>query len=209
MYMKIFVAGATGRIGEELIKNLVEKGHTVYAGARRDDAIEANESVTPVHLDLHGTIDEIANTLTDAEAVYFVAGSRGKDLLQTDLFGAVKLMQAVEKKGIKRYIHLSSLFALQPDKWSGALTDYNISKFFSDNWLIDKTNLEYTILQPGSLKETPGSGKITTNITEKSENSIENVAAVLTELLEQENTIQQVILMGDGDTPISEAVKEI
>ena len=75
--------------------------------------------------------------------------------------------------------------------------------------MIDKTNLEYTILQPGSLKETPGSGKITTNITEKSENSIENVAAVLTELLEQENTIHQVILMGDGDTPISEAVKEI
>ncbi|MGL9728332.1 NAD(P)H-binding protein [Enterococcus sp. DIV0756] len=207
--MKLFIAGATGRVGEELIKDLVEKGHTIYAGARRDEDIEISDSVTPVHLDLHGTVDEIADTLGDAEAVYFVAGSRGKDLLQTDLYGAVKLMQAVEKKGIKRYIHLSSLFALQPEKWSDALTDYNISKFFSDNWLIDKTNLEYTILQPGSLKETPGSGKITTTITKKSENSIENVAAVLAEILEQDNTIKKVILMGDGDTPIKEAVNKI
>lgn len=207
--MKLFIAGATGRVGEELIKDLVEKGHTIYAGARRDGDIEISDSVTPVHLDLHGTVDEIAETLADAEAVYFVAGSRGKDLLQTDLYGAVKLMQAVEKKGIKRYIHLSSLFTLQPEKWSDALTDYNISKFFSDNWLIDKTNLEYTILQPGSLKETPGSGKITTTITKKSENSIENVAAVLAEILEQDNTIKKVILMGDGDTPIKEAVNKI
>ena len=207
--MKLFIAGATGRVGEELIKDLVEKGHTIYAGARREEDIEISDSVTPVHLDLHGTVDEIADTLGDAEAVYFVAGSRGKDLLQTDLYGAVKLMQAVEKKGIKRYIHLSSLFALQPEKWSDALTDYNISKFFSDNWLIDKTNLEYTTLQPGSLKETPGSGKITTTITKKSENSIENVAAVLAEILEQDNTIKKVILMGDGDTPIKEAVNKI
>ncbi|MGG5369014.1 NAD(P)H-binding protein [Enterococcus sp. AZ196] len=207
--MKLFIAGATGRVGEELIKNLVENGHYVYAGARHDETIEAKEAVKPVHLDLHGSIAEIADTLADAEAVYFVAGSRGKDLLQTDLYGAVKLMQAAEQKGIKRYIHLSSLFALQPEKWSSTLTDYNISKFFSDRWLIDKTNLDYTILQPGSLMETPGSGKITTDITGKSENSIENVAAVLAEMLEQDNTIKKVVLMGDGEIPIEEAIKNI
>lgn len=209
MCMKLFIAGATGRVGEELIKNLVENGHYVYAGARHDETIEAKEAVKPVHLDLHGSIAEIADTLADAEAVYFVAGSRGKDLLQTDLYGAVKLMQAAEQKGIKRYIHLSSLFALQPEKWSSTLTDYNISKFFSDRWLIDKTNLDYTILQPGSLMETPGSGKITTDITGKSENSIENVAAVLAEMLEQDNTIKKVVLMGDGEIPIEEAIKNI
>ncbi|MBO0450634.1 NAD(P)H-binding protein [Candidatus Enterococcus murrayae] len=207
--MKLFIAGATGRVGEELIKNLVENGHYVYAGARHDETIEAKEAVKPVHLDLHGSVAEIADTLADAEAVYFVAGSRGKDLLQTDLYGAVKLMQAAEQKGIKRYIHLSSLFALQPEKWSSTLTDYNISKFFSDRWLIDKTNLDYTILQPGSLMETPGSGKITTDITGKSENSIENVAAVLAEMLEQDNTIKKVVLMGDGEIPIEEAIKNI
>lgn len=207
--MKIFIAGATGRVGEELIKQLTAKGHFIYAGARRDTEIKANDQVKPVHLDLHGTVDEIAETLADAEAVYFVAGSRGKDLLQTDLYGAVKLMQTVEQKGIKRYIHLSSLFAMEPAKWSEALTDYNIAKFFSDHWLIENTKLDYTILQPGSLLETPGSGKITTNIVQKSENSIENVAAVLAELLEQTNTIKKVVLMGDGDESIKDAIRKI
>jgi hypothetical protein len=98
---------------------------------------------------------------------------------------------------------------LQPDKWSGTLTDYNISKFFSDNWLIDKTNLNYTILQPGGLKEIPGSGKITTDVKEVTENAIENVSAVLAELLEQENTFKKVILMGDGNTPIKEAIESL
>lgn len=52
------------------------------------------------------------------DAIYFVAGSRGKDLLETDAMGAVKTMQAAEKDGIKRYIMLSSLYALQPEMWS-------------------------------------------------------------------------------------------
>lgn len=38
--MKLFIAGATGRVGEELIKNLEKKGHFIYAGARRVDAIK-------------------------------------------------------------------------------------------------------------------------------------------------------------------------
>lgn len=207
--MKIFIAGATGRVGEELTSKLVEQGHFVYAGARHEEKLASSDSVKPVHLDLHGTVSEIAEILADAEAIYFVAGSRGQDLLQTDLFGAVKLMQAAEQKKIKRYIHLSSLFALQPEKWGTALTDYNIAKFFSDNWLIDKTQLDYTILQPGALLETTGDGKITTDITGRSENSIENVASVLAELLNQENTIHKVILMGDGETPIEEALKQV
>lgn len=207
--MKIFIAGATGRVGEELTKKLSEQGHTIYAGARQEEKLTKNAFVQPVHLDLHRSVSEIAETLADAEAVYFVAGSRGKDLLQTDLFGAVKLMQAVEQKKIKRYIHLSSLFALQPENWHPSLTDYNIAKFFSDNWLIEQTQLDYTILQPGSLIERPGSGKITTNITGGTENSIEDVASVLAELLDHDNTIKKIILMGSGETPIAEAIKQI
>lgn len=42
-----------------------------------------------------------------SDAVYFTAGSRGKDLLQTDAFGAVKTMQAAKKLSIERYIMLS------------------------------------------------------------------------------------------------------
>ncbi|EOH90237.1 NAD(P)H-binding protein [Enterococcus pallens] len=207
--MKVFVAGATGRVAQQLIDRLVEKGHFVYAGARRENEIPESDQVKPVHLDLHEDVADLAKTLGDAEAVYFVAGSRGKDLLQTDLYGSVKLMQAAEQEGIGRYIQLSSLFALVPENWSDSILEYNIAKYFSDSWLINNTDLDYTIIQPGSLKEEKGSGKITTTIEKRSENSIENVATVLSEVLERPNTYQKVILMGDGDTPIDEALAAI
>lgn len=207
--MKVFVAGATGRVAQLLIQRLVEKGHFVYAGARRENEIPESDQVKPVHLDLHEDVAELAKTLGDSEAIYFVAGSRGKDLLQTDLYGAVKLMQAAEQEGIGRYIQLSSLFALVPENWSDSILNYNIAKYFSDSWLINNTDLDYTILQPGSLKEEKGSGKITTTIEKRSENSIENVATVLSEVLERPNTYQKVIMMGDGDTPIDEALASI
>ncbi|WP_407657285.1 NAD(P)H-binding protein [Lactobacillus porci] len=92
------------------------------------------------------------------DGVYFLAGSRGKDLLQTDAFGAVKLIQAAELAGVKRYIQLSSIFAADPDKWQGkaefaSLTDYYIAKYFADEWLISNSMLDYTILAPATLEE--------------------------------------------------------
>ncbi|MGC4441166.1 NAD(P)H-binding protein, partial [Streptococcus suis] len=81
--------------------------------------------------------------MTGVDAVLFVAGSRGRDLLQTDAFGAVKTMQATESLGIKRYVLLSSLYALEPDKWShpnlSKIMDYNVAKFFADNYLVTNT----------------------------------------------------------------------
>ena len=97
--MKIFVAGSSGRVATELIKNLVAAGHQVIAGARSPQNIVTLSGVTPVKLDLAAaTPEEIAELMGDATGVYFVAGSRGQDLLQVDAFGAVKVMQAAKLK---------------------------------------------------------------------------------------------------------------
>ncbi|WP_163362601.1 NAD(P)H-binding protein, partial [Klebsiella aerogenes] len=75
----------------------------------------------------------------------FTTGSRGKDLLQVDLHGAVKTMQAAEKKGIKRYIMLSAINSLSPDKWT-ELIDYFTAKYFADLYLRDRTQLDFTLV---------------------------------------------------------------
>lgn len=143
----------------------------------------------------------------------FVAGSRGKDLLQTDLNGAVKLMKATEKNGVKRYIQLSSAFALDQDKWIeipswAGIIDYDIAKYFADEWLIHNTNLDYTVIQPGNLIEKLATG--TTSFTPAGgENSIADVVDVLVDSLKYDNTIHQVIIMHDGDTPIDEALSKV
>ena len=49
-------------------------------------------------MDLHSSVDDLAKLMKGRDAVYFTAGSRGKDLLQTDAYGAVKTMQAAKKQ---------------------------------------------------------------------------------------------------------------
>lgn len=119
-------------------------------------------------------------------------------------------MQASEQAGIKRFILLSSIFATEPEKWSdpnlAKIINYNIAKFFADQWLINQTNLDYTIVQPGSLVEAEtGSGKIELNVQKVQASSIPNVAAVL----EKTNTYGQILQMSDGNTPIEEALNTL
>lgn len=95
--MKVFVAGATGRVATELLKNLSTKGYDVIAGARRPETVIELPNVTPQKMNLHASVDDIEKLLRDVDVVIFTAGSRGKDLLQTDAYGAVKLMQAAKK----------------------------------------------------------------------------------------------------------------
>lgn len=136
-----------------------------------------------------------------------------KSFTDRDLHGAIKTMQAAEKAAVKRYIMLSSVFALQPDRWSESflsdLTDYNIAKHYADLYLTTQTQLDYTILQPGALKEELGTGKIDTKIINPGSNSIANVVDTLVAILGNNSTIGKVILMHDGDTPIDEALNQL
>ena len=211
---KIFIVGGSGRVATELIKDLVTADNKVVAGARHPEKIVQLNGVTPIALDLHEDIAKLASLMAGCDAVYFVAGSRGKDLLQTDAMGAVKTMQAAKRSGVKRYIMLSSMYALQPEKWSeypalAAITDYNIAKFFADNYLINNTDLDYTIVQPASLTEEVGTGKVSFGEGNDTTNPIPDVARVLASVLDADNTIGKVIMMRSGNTPIADAVKNI
>lgn len=212
--MKVLVIGASGRVGKKVTEKLLQAGHEVIGTTRQDKRLFDDPAYEQIKLDLLADTDEIQNNIPDGvEAVYFVSGSRGKQLLQVDLHGAIKTIQATAGKGIDRYIMLSSLFALDTDKWTDKvkenLGDYYIAKHYADAWLVDKSNLNYTILQPGTLKETNGSGKIEVNVAQFGENAIEDVAATLVEVLNNPAAYRQVITMHGGDQPIGQAISSL
>ncbi|MGQ5708936.1 NAD(P)H-binding protein [Lactobacillus sp. PSON] len=210
---KVFVYGGSGRVAKDLIKDLVVEGYDVVAGARHPERIEKMDHVEAVKTDLHASVADLAQQLKDnnIEIIYFTAGSRGQDLIQTDAMGAIKTMIAAEKVGIKRYIMLSSMLSLNIDKWNALprLEDYLASKFFADKFLMDSTNLEYTILQPTNLTEVKGTGKISLNNTDSTENPIPDVAMVLAHILKFPATKYKVIEMTGGDTPIDKALESV
>ncbi|WP_228446702.1 NAD(P)H-binding protein [Chryseobacterium sp. 3008163] len=156
--MKVLVIGANGRVGSLLVNKLAAQ-HQVLAGSRNPNSANNadNINIEQIYIDLLSDVDTLAESMNGVDAIYFVSGSRGKNLLQIDLHGAIKTMKAAEKAGVKRYIMLSSVFALQPERWNESflsdLADYNMAKHYADLYLTTQTQLDYTILQPGALKE--------------------------------------------------------
>ena len=213
--MKILVVGASGRVGGELVKQLLADEHQVIGTTRQEKKLFDNDSYTQLDLDITASKESIEKQLDqDIDAVYFVAGSGGKDVLEVDLHGAVKTMQAAQDKGIKRYIMLSSVFSLETEKWDNNpniadLKDYYISKHYADHWLVNNSSLDYTIVQPGALKERDGTGKITINDTSSGENAIEDVATTLAAVLTADNTIRKVFNLHNGDIDINEAIATV
>ncbi|WP_367108506.1 NAD(P)H-binding protein [uncultured Psychrobacter sp.] len=212
--MKILVVGASGRVGGKLVEQLLNDNHQVVGTTRQDKQLFDNDNYSQLDLDLTASKNEIQKQMDDdIEAIYFVAGSGGKNILEVDLHGAVKTMQAAEDKGIKRYIMLSSVFSLDTSKWDAPaiaeLKDYYIGKHYADNWLVNDSKLDYTIVQPGALKERDGTGKIAVNTEEAGENAIEDVAATLATVLTADNAIKKVFHMQNGNTDIKEAVANL
>lgn len=207
--MNILVIGASGRVGNKLVKGLLEDGHQVTGTSRKTDKLFDVPNYKQITLEVTDSLTEIEKAIPDeTEAIYFVSGSTGKNVLQVDLHGAVKTMQAAESKNIKRYVLLSGIYSLEPDKWT-SIIDYYTGKYFADLYLMNQTGLDYTILQPGHLTETEGSGKITLDESQmniEGKNSIQNVADTLKEVLDKPNTFKKSIPMLDGDVLIANAI---
>ena len=146
----------------------------------------------------------------DIDVVYFVAGLRGKDLLQVDAYGAVKTMQAAQKADVARYVMLSALKSLEPDAWDekpySNIKNYYIAKYFADYYLVHNSGLNYTIVQPTNLTENPAKGKVDLPGAGEKENSIEDVARVLASVIDYPNTQNAVIPMSSGNVAISDAL---
>ncbi|MGP5551380.1 NAD(P)H-binding protein [Psychrobacter namhaensis] len=212
--MKVLVIGASGRVGSDLAKQLLAANHQVIGTTRQEEKLFDADNYSQLDLDITAGKDTIQSQLDqDIDTVYFVAGSGGKDVLEVDLHGAVKTMQAAQDKGIKRYIMLSAVFSLDTSKWDNPgiadLKEYYICKHYADQWLVNNSTLDYTIVQAGALKERSGTGKIAVNDGDSGENSIEDVATTLAAVLNANNTIRKVFSMHNGETAIDDAIASV
>ncbi|KID42417.1 NAD(P)-binding oxidoreductase [Fructilactobacillus fructivorans] len=220
--MKIMIIGGTGRVGSDLVKQFRKNTDDEITIAARHpeeikivDTVEERPKIKTLKFSIVDmTVEQMADTMKGFDAIYFTAGSGGHNVVLVDSYGAIKTMQAAEEAGVKRYIMLSSAFALQPAQWEGKkhyakLQDYQAAKFMADHWLIHDTDLNYTILQPGSLLETPGTGEVTFNDDQPGSNSINDVSQVLFDVLDNKHAFDKVIIMHSGDMSIETALNNL
>lgn len=215
--MKVFVIGANGQIGKQVVNLLQESNeHSVRAMVRDEKQAAAlkEKGVEAVVANLEGSVDEIAEAIQGCEAVIFTAGSGGhtgpdKTLL-VDLDGAVKSMIAAEKVGANRYVMVSAIGAHNREIWANSpIKPYMVAKHFADKTLVN-SNLNYTIVRPGALLNETGTGKVTVaeNLT-RSSIPREDVAKTLLAVLTEENTYKRSFDLISGDTAIADALKTL
>ena len=153
--MKVFVIGANGQIGKQLVKRLHQgKEYRVRAMVRKEEQKQAfeDDGIDVVLADLEGTVDEIAEAASGCDAFVFTAGSgahTGADkTILIDLDGAAKAIEAAKSIGAKRFIMVSAINADDREKWT-RISHYLAAKHHADN-ILKASGLTYTIVRPGS-----------------------------------------------------------
>jgi uncharacterized protein YbjT (DUF2867 family) len=212
--MDVVVAGGHGKVARRLLRLLAERGDRARGLIRNPD--HANDLETlgaePVLCDLGE--DDLARCVEGADAVVFAAGAgpgSGPERKRTvDLGGAVKLIDAAQQRGIRRYVMVSAIGVNDPDRWSDDMRPYYEAKAAADEALI-ASDLDYTIIRPGGLSDDPGTGRVDAaeRLGRYGRIPRDDVAAALVAVLDTDATIGKGFELLEGQTPIVEALRSL
>lgn len=208
---KVAVIGATGFVGTQVVKELENRGYAVEAIVRDASKVQQNENVTAKSIDVNN-IDDLAIALQGNDAVIntFNAGWTNPNLYNDFLNGSKNIEKAVEKSGVKRFITVGGAGSLFID--GNQLVDgYDFPADIKPgataardylNEIKQNNTLDWTFFSP-AIEMHPGTagirtGKYRTSLESpvfdengRSILSVEDVAVVLVDELEQNNHIRE------------------
>lgn len=208
---KVAVIGATGFVGKPLVNELTNRGYEVEAIVRDASKVQQNDKVTAKSVDVNN-VDELAEALKGTDAVInaFNAGWTNPNLYDDFLNGSVNIEKAVEKSGVRRFITVGGAGSLYIDgnqlvdgpdfpadikPGATAARDY-LNKIKENN------TLDWTFFSPAIEMHQGTAGVRTGKYRTALENpvfdengrsvlSVEDVAVVLVDELEQNNHIRE------------------
>ena len=210
--MKVLVIGANGNTATRVVRLIKkETSHEPIAMIRNTtQRVKFDKlGVTTVLGDLEYPID---HAIMGCNAIIFAAGSgsqTGKDkTVLVDHIGAIRSMVTAQVHGVKRYVMLSTINA--DENSNSRIAHYHKAKAFADRHLID-TNLDWTIVCPGGLRDEEGNGLVSvqSELFLEGLTTRDNLAASLVSSLELPNTIGKRFSLIEGKTPIKEALLKV
>jgi uncharacterized protein YbjT (DUF2867 family) len=210
----IVIAGGHGKIALRLARLLSARGDTVRSLIRNPGHAAGVHATgaEPVVADME-ELDSLAEFVEGADAVVFAAGAgpgSGPERKRTvDLGGAVKLLDAAQATGARRYLMVSSIGAGDPSSASGPMRPYIEAKAEADAAL-SASDLDWTIVRPGMLTDEPGTGLVWVGEEERrAAVTRDDVAAVLAGCLDEPRTVRRTFVLLQGETPIAEALASL
>lgn len=112
--MRIVVFGSTGKAGQEVLRQALDRGYTVVAYARNPGKIEMKQdALAIVHGDL-ADLSSLEKAITGADCVISLLGPGGntRDTALSD--GVKNIIAAMEKDGVKRLIQIATVSVTDP-----------------------------------------------------------------------------------------------
>ncbi|GGV68210.1 NAD-dependent dehydratase [Streptomyces longisporoflavus] len=214
--MKVFQIGAAGGVGRRLTQLLTARGDSVTGMHRGPDQGESVREAggTPVIGDLIGdSVDDLVQKMQGHDAVVFSAGAHGTGMDKTTLIdgkGLQKAADAAALAGVTRFV-LVSVFpdALRGGEAGEGFEHYIKVKKSADVYLT-RTGLDWLIVRPGTLLDTPGSGRVTAGqAVEYGDVHRDDVAAFIDAALHEPRLSHLIVELTSGDTPVADAVARL
>ena len=155
--MKIAITGASGKTGFRIAEEALKRGLKVRQIIRKNSIVSKSLKKTEfARIELNNR-EELDESLKGIDVLVIATGARASiDLTgpaKVDALGVLKQLQSCKRVGIKRVILVSSLCTgklFHPLNLFGLIL---IFKKIGENYLKD-SNLQWTIIRPGGLKET-------------------------------------------------------
>ena len=154
--MKLFVIGATGRTGREIVEQALARGHQVTAFVRSPESITLkNERLTVLK---GNAMDEnqLFNAMQNHDAVLSALGPR-KPFKPSSLLhdSALAITRAMNRSGVKRLLVLSAAahFPGIPNRIVSLILRNHMRDSRAMEQVVQASGLDWTIARPPRLTE--------------------------------------------------------
>ena len=165
--MKLAIFGATGGIGIELVKQALERGHSVTAFVRNPAQLaDKSDGLTIVTGDIND-LAGVERSIQEQDAVICALGARDLKKTMIRTTGTVNIINAMMKNNVRRLIVISAM---------GVGASWNnlsmVNKLFfaillksaredheAQEAAVKESGLDWTIIRPSGLVNTPGTGE--------------------------------------------------
>ncbi len=212
MAIKIFVTGASGYLGTNLVRKLNQKGYFIKALVRNVNKAEAlkSKNVKVIIGDIIN-INSYEKELKDVDVIYHLAaiiGNNNKELnFLVHVEAVKKLIEAAKKNNVKRIIYVSTISASYLKRSHYAESKLQAEKLFFNS------GIPTTIIRPNLIigRKSPQLEKISTMVKLPlipvvgsgkkliQPINVEQLSEVLIKLLENKNFINHTISISGSE----------
>ena len=153
--MNVFLPGASGFVGERVLRDLLAAGHEVTALAHSERSRNQLQAAYPKSNAVVGdvaSLDDMLRAMPDGiDAVIYLPGllrefpKKGVTFRRVHVEGVRNTLEAARRNGATRWVQLSALGA-----GPNATTEYFRTKYEAEQ-LIQHSGLEWTIMRPSLI----------------------------------------------------------